>query len=162
MKIISNDLLIPSDDARLFTVAREVVATDTPLIVSVLPEMENARGRNRGVALAAPQVGIPLRFFITDRRWLPSVVVNPVIELYSEDTDEQLEGCLSFPGKKIPVRRSRTIHVRYINVLGQKKTSTLTGYPARIFQHEFDQLNGICIFPNPATLNPPAPCSTAS
>jgi peptide deformylase len=99
----------------------------------------------RGVGLAAPQVGIASRFMIVcpageieDAR----VVVNPEI-LSSEGTEDMEEGCLSFPGVYGIVRRATKIHVRYRDLDLAEKDLVLEGFVARIFQHEFDHLNGV-------------------
>jgi peptide deformylase len=99
----------------------------------------------RGVGLAAPQVGIAKRFMLVsptgdlaDLR----VVVNPEI-LRSEGEEEMEEGCLSFPGVYGTVRRATRIHVTYRDLDWAPQDLELTGFIARIFQHEFDHLNGV-------------------
>jgi peptide deformylase len=99
----------------------------------------------RGVGLAAPQVGIAKRFMLVsptgdldDVR----VVVNPEI-LRAEGEEEMEEGCLSFPGVYGTVRRATNLHVRYRDLDWAPKELELTGFVARIFQHEFDHLNGV-------------------
>jgi peptide deformylase len=99
----------------------------------------------RGVGLAAPQVGIAKRFMLVsptgdlaDLR----VVVNPEI-LRSEGEEEMEEGCLSFPGVYGTVRRATHVHVTYRDLDWAPQDLELTGFVARIFQHEFDHLNGV-------------------
>jgi peptide deformylase len=99
----------------------------------------------RGVGLAAPQVGIAKRFMLVsptgdldDLR----VVVNPEI-LRAEGEEEMEEGCLSFPGVYGTVRRATRLHVTYRDLDWTAKDLELEGFVARIFQHEFDHLNGV-------------------
>lgn len=98
----------------------------------------------RGMGLAAPQVGIPLRFFITkfDRF---RVVVNPVIVRVSGGNVAKPEGCLTWPCRTTFVARRDCILVEWLKH-GQIVRGTFTGMEARCFQHEIDHLNGICIF----------------
>lgn len=99
----------------------------------------------RGVGLAAPQVGIAKRFMLV----CPSgelgdeeVVINPEI-LAQEGEEEMEEGCLSFPRVYGTIRRSARLKVRYRDLAWKERALDLDGYMARIFQHEFDHLNGI-------------------
>lgn len=99
-----------------------------------------------GAGLAAPQLGIPLRFFISI---IPGaeLVINPRVLSMSEPFSIMSEGCLSLPGYTTPVRRSDDILADWTDQLGRRQQARLTEYAARIFQHETDHLNGICIFP---------------
>jgi peptide deformylase len=99
----------------------------------------------RGVGLAAPQVSIPQRFMLV----CPSgefgeeqVVINPEI-VSQEGEDEMEEGCLSFPGVYGTIKRATKVHVRYRDLDWREKDLDLEGFVARIFQHEFDHLNGV-------------------
>src|SRR5262245_53657222 len=99
----------------------------------------------RGVGLAAPQVGIAKRFMLvspTGELDDVQVVVNPEI-LRAEGEEEMEEGCLSFPGIYGTVKRATDIHVKYRDLDWALKDLHLTGFIARIFQHEFDHLNGV-------------------
>lgn len=96
-----------------------------------------------GVGLAAPQVGLSLRMFVThvpedDAR----VFVNPQILFTSQDTDKAEEGCLSLPGVWGEVERSRAVTVQAWNEKGKPFTIEATGYLARCIQHEYDHLDG--------------------
>ena len=63
----------------------------------------------------------------------------------SHDKDIDTEGCLSFPDTEGSVQRSLRVKVEHFDVDGTKRTIRLSGYPARIFQHEYDHLNGVSI-----------------
>ena len=79
---------------------------------------------------------------IPDSRQL-FVVVNPKIVWHSQDVVDGIEGCLSIPGYLGEVERSDAIRIRAQNRHGKKVKMRLTGWTARIFQHEIDHLNGV-------------------
>lgn len=102
-----------------------------------------------GVGLAAPQVGVNKRLIVYNptgdsKRWLDeTVLVNPKIVEFSDATDEETEGCLSFPGMSGDVIRSKWIKVEAFTPRGKRIKKKLKGWEARIFQHEYDHLDGI-------------------
>lgn len=105
--------------------------------------------RNRGIGLAANQVGSDLRVFaigFKDMEFfnIPTVVFNPKINDFSVETELYKEGCLSFPDLWMEVSRPKQISVEYFNYKGNKINCDLKGLDARCFQHEYDHLNGIC------------------
>lgn len=98
---------------------------------------------NIGIGLAAMQVGVKKRIFImgNDIQIIP--YINPeIIAGYGDEVGS--EGCLSFPQLYLKVRRFTEIRVRYQNKNGEFNEEVLTGLAARVFQHEYDHLNGIC------------------
>lgn len=101
-----------------------------------------------GVGLAAPQVGVNKRLMVYNpsgdsKKWLEeTILVNPQIVEYSEAKDTSTEGCLSFPDMNGDVTRSKWIKVQAINLKGKKMKKKFTGWEARIFQHEYDHLDG--------------------
>jgi peptide deformylase len=102
-----------------------------------------------GVGLAAPQVGVNKRLMVYNpsgdpKRWLDeTVLVNPKIVEFSEAKDEEIEGCLSFPNMSGEVERSTWIKEEAMNLKGKKIKKKFAGWEARIFQHEYDHLDGI-------------------
>lgn len=98
----------------------------------------------KGVGLAAPQVGVNLQVFVMNPTGKPEddrVYVNPVLtEAAGEETAE--EGCLSLPEIRIDVCRSKKLRMEAKDVKGQTIMEEASGYPARIWQHEFDHLVG--------------------
>lgn len=97
---------------------------------------------HNGVGLAAPQIGIPHRFFVT----MDDVFVNPSYSFSDEETEVLREGCLSIPGVTLPVRRYKKIYAIYRDGVGALIRKEITGIDARIYQHEVDHLDGI-LFP---------------
>ena len=101
--------------------------------------------------LAAPQIGINKKVFIYsyDRNPLNfEVVINPVMEPVGDKKIESWEGCLSVLHSKgvkqlAKIARYETIKVTYVNWEGKEVQKLLTGFAAKVFQHELDHLNGI-------------------
>jgi peptide deformylase len=106
-----------------------------------------------GVGLAGPQVGQSLRLFVFD--WTddagehfrgtavnPELWISPTL-LGEADEDDDSEGCLSIPGERYPLRRSELAILRASDVDGNPFEIHAEGWLARIFQHEYDHLNGI-------------------
>lgn len=98
----------------------------------------------KGVGLAAPQVGISRRFFVTeavDDR--PRVFVNPEIIETSQETVNGEEGCLSLPGVWANVARPYSVKVQAQDTTGKIFHLSAEGWLARIILHENDHLNGL-------------------
>jgi peptide deformylase len=98
-----------------------------------------------GVGLAAPQVGVLQRLLVYDVDDDPRVLVNPVLEEYSEETEESDEGCLSVPGVTMPVERAVSVRVRGMDEYGEPVDFRAEGFEARVIQHETDHLDGVLI-----------------
>ena len=106
-----------------------------------------------GVGIAAPQVYVSKRVIIVASRPNPRypdapemdalVMVNPEILEKSELTVLGEEGCLSVPDERGQVARAQTIQLRYFTLEGVAVEMSLSGFPARIVQHEVDHLDGI-------------------
>ncbi len=122
--------------------ARKVDVFDDNLN-EILEEMIETMYLGDGVGLAAPQVGLTLRMFVMDVGDGPKKVVNPSIIEMSEEKETAEEGCLSLPDIFEDVERSVWIEVEYQNERGEPVKERLEGYEARVFQHEYDHLNGI-------------------
>lgn len=107
--------------------------------------LKDALITNRGLGLAAPQIGITTRAFAFGNPDDPAsvmVVFNPVITYYGDDVEIGEEGCLSYPGLFIRIPRSHSIRARFADVTGDIKAHSFTGITARVFQHEYDHLDG--------------------
>ncbi|MGR8979122.1 MAG: peptide deformylase [Gammaproteobacteria bacterium] len=107
----------------------------------------------QGVGLAAPQISISKRIVIIASRptprypsaplMKPTVMINPAFQPLSEIKEKDWEGCLSIPGIRALVPRYQEISVSYTDEQGQPIETMLTGFVARIFQHEADHLDGL-------------------
>lgn len=98
----------------------------------------------KGLGLSANQVGINAKVFVmgTDEDNRKNVF-NPKIVSSSEDTTLAKEGCLSYPGLWLTIKRPSSITASYQNVDGEYIVEEFTGLPARIFQHEYDHMLGL-------------------
>lgn len=116
-------------------------------------DMEETMAAAPGVGLAAPQVGAPLRIFVWS--WVdeegaahrgtainPHLLIAP-LTLGELDEDEESEGCLSIPGERFPLRRSAEAVLTATGLDGTPFEVRATGWLARIFQHEYDHLEGV-------------------
>lgn len=105
-----------------------------------------------GAGLAAPQVGIPFAFFICSPllpRCHYSTVINPRILSIRGWNSSASEGCLTWPGRTTYVARRQIVEAEWSDETGALIKKTLAMGDARVFQHEYDHLAGVCIFPRP-------------
>jgi peptide deformylase len=101
---------------------------------------------NKGVGLSANQVGIKANVFVMGHSSDPAsaqAFFNPVIISASKDHNDMVEGCLSFPGVFLKVKRPSRILARWQNSDGEWQESEFKGYDAKCFCHEYDHLNSI-------------------
>jgi peptide deformylase len=101
---------------------------------------------NNGIGLAANQVGIGYRIFAMRAAPENFVCFNPRIVMPGTDQIVLEEGCLTFPGLLVKIKRSQHIKVRFQIPNGDTLTKQFTGLSARIFQHELDHLDGIIYY----------------
>ncbi len=102
----------------------------------------------RGVGLAAPQVDLPWRLFVTNPTGQPEddhVYINPALRDPSSQTDLHEEGCLSIPGVNGQVMRPTQITITAQDLDGCAISETADDLHARIWQHEYDHLDGVLI-----------------
>jgi len=140
-------------DPLLLRVAKSVENIGAPDVRTIIADMYDTMQAANGVGLAAPQIGADLRLMIfgfnenpryPDEKPVPfTTLINPWIELLTERTEEGWEGCLSVPGMRGLVPRAT--HIRYGGTLedGGSLEREAHGFHARVFQHEFDHLDGI-------------------
>lgn len=110
------------------------------LIFDMLETMEES---GNVLGLAAPQVGVSVQLCIIRLDGKTHILINPKITHKSLGKEVCEEGCLSFPGKFIPVKRSKGVTVKAYDRKGEKIVIKAKGLLARAFQHEIDHLNGI-------------------
>jgi peptide deformylase len=123
------------------------VATVSDEVKQLVEDMVETMYSKNGAGLAAIQVGSDLRIFIVeasvaggDENDHPIVFINPEIEWLSEEIETSEEGCLSFPGIYVPIKRSLRARVRGIGLDGQPFVAEGEGLYARAMQHEHDHL----------------------
>lgn len=144
--------LVDSNSALLYTPATVVLPTDNLEWVDEM--MQICQRSGIGVGIAGPQVGFLKRVcYIDPTRKGGILAANPVIVSHSEATTMESEGCLSYPGVFVKIRRWQIVNISYTpiilrnnrNVLSdQEVCSMVEGLEGRIWQHEIDHLNGIC------------------
>lgn len=99
-----------------------------------------------GIGLAANQVGIKTRVFVMGSKDSPEsarAFFNPIVVANVDEVEELDEGCLSFPGIYVKIKRPKKILARWQNRKGEWEESTLEGYNCKCFLHELDHLEGI-------------------
>lgn len=147
-----NLTLLDENDVQLREISQpwdfETDGDPTELIKS----MTKIMFENNGIGLAAPQVGVKKRIFIMGNTEKLIACINPEILETSEEVQAQ-EGCLSFPNLWLNVKRPDVIKVRYQQISGTVIEQELGSLPSRVFQHEFDHLNGICFDTKVANLS---------
>lgn len=102
---------------------------------------------NKGVGLAAPQIGIFRTFFILKdfRGARYQLIINPEIHKVSDKLGSYEEGCLTYPNKYVTVKRPKQIRASWTNHEGIRVYRKLTGQEGQIYSHEFDHLIGLTI-----------------
>lgn len=146
--------ILKMGDARLLRVAEQVQTFNTPYLHDLIQEMEWVMKRAHGVGLAAPQIGENLQVVIfgsgepnaryPDAPVVPkTILINPVLEPLGEELESDWEGCLSVPGMRGLVPRFTRLRYRGFDVMGQVIDKEVSGFHARVVQHECDHLQGI-------------------
>ena len=113
--------------------------------------LHEIRRKDGGIGLAAPQVGIDTRALVIGMGDLQTegtedydqVFFNPVVTSTEGNYTYMIEGCLSFPGLFVKVKRPEDIVLQWETEEGSECTETFSGITSRILQHEIDHLNGI-------------------
>ena len=115
----------------------------------IIDQMIDTMYRNKGIGLAANQVGYARRIFVMDTsndRNSPKIFINPVIEKRAKNKVTAGEGCLSCLNQFADVRRPEYVGLKWICRHGKEQYKTFYHLPARVVQHEMDHLEGrLCI-----------------
>lgn len=124
-----------------------------PSVQQLIDELITTVAQANGVGIAAPQIAQSQRLFIVASRpnlryphapeMEPTAMINPKIVAHSTEVVKDWEGCLSVPGIRGLVPRYQAIEVEYTDRHGKLQKQELTDFVARIFQHEFDHLDGV-------------------
>jgi peptide deformylase len=139
-------------DPRLLEVAANVTEFDTPELHALVRDMKDTMHALDGAGLAAPQIGVGLRLVVfeveaaddPDVESIPfTVLINPEIIPNGNDMEEDWEGCLSLPGMHGLVPRYASIRYRGVDQFGKAVERRVSGFHARVVQHEADHLDGM-------------------
>ena len=134
-------------------VAAPVERFGTAELRQLVTDMDDTMRALSGAGIAAPQIGVSLRaviFEVTRNPRYPqaepvpyTVLLNPVLDPLGNERDEAWEGCLSVPGLRGIVARHTKLRYRGFDLDGRPVDRTVTGFHARVVQHEVDHLDGI-------------------
>lgn len=134
-------------DENLYRTARPVAAGELAAAARVADDLHDTMMDFRarygfGRAIAAPQIGEPLRIIYMNLGEISHTFVNPRPEFGAEEF-ELWDDCMSFPGLEVRLRRFRRVRVHYKDIEWQDRTIDFTDDLAELFQHEYDHLDGI-------------------
>ncbi len=140
-------------DPLLLQVAAPVEHFDTPELHALIQDMEDTMQHMNGAGIAAPQIGVSQRVVIfgvgknpryPDAEEVPyTVLINPVLTLIGNEMEDGWEGCLSVPGMRGIVPRYSRLHYKGFDQYGKPIDRLVSGFHARVVQHECDHLDGI-------------------
>jgi peptide deformylase len=133
--------------------ALSVEAFDTPALHTLIQDMQDTMAHMNGAGIAAPQIGVSQRVVIfgvghnpryPDAEQVPyTVLINPVLTLIGDEMEDGWEGCLSVPGMRGVVPRHQRLHYKGFDQYGQFIDRLVSGFHARVVQHECDHLDGV-------------------
>ena len=137
----------------LLEVAKPVDQFDTPELHALIQDMQDTMAHLNGAGLAAPQIGVSLQVVIfgfeknqryPDADEVPfTVLMNPQLTPLSDEQEDGWEGCLSVPGMRGMVPRYTELRYQGVDQYGTAIDRTVSGFHARVVQHECDHLQGI-------------------
>ena len=140
-------------DALLLQSAADVEAFDTPELHELINDMQDTMQYMNGAGIAAPQIGVSQRVVIfgvghnpryPDAEQVPyTILINPVLTFVGDEMEDGWEGCLSVPGMRGIVSRYQRLHYRGFDQYGQVIDRLVSGFHARVVQHECDHLDGV-------------------
>jgi peptide deformylase len=140
-------------DPRLLQAAQPLQHFDTPELHALLTDMRDTMAHLSGAGLAAPQIGVGLQVVIFGVMQNPrypqaeeipdTVLINPVLTPLSDELEEDWEGCLSVPGLRGMVPRHVALRYQGWDEKGNPIDRSVSGFHARVVQHECDHLVGI-------------------
>ncbi|MDX1914125.1 MAG: peptide deformylase [Methylophilus sp.] len=140
-------------DAVLLHKAEPVLVFDTPKLHALIQDMHDTMAHMNGAGIAAPQIGVSLRVVIfgvsanpryPDAEQVPyTVLINPTLNYIGTEVEDGWEGCLSVPGMRGVVPRYQRLHYTGFDQYGKPIDRLVSGFHARVVQHECDHLDGI-------------------
>ena len=133
--------------------ARPITAFNTPELHALIQDMQDTMSAMDGAGIAAPQIGVSLQAVIfgvggnpryPDAEQVPyTVLINPTLRPIGDEIEDGWEGCLSVPGLRGIVPRYTRLHYTGFDQFGEPIDRLVSGFHARVVQHECDHLAGI-------------------
>ena len=112
--------------------------------VELKKEMVDLMLTSNGIGLSANQIGLDAKVFVMgDSVENSTICINPTVLQFTEETEVDVEGCLSFPNVFVKVKRPKEILAEWYNEKLEKQTVKIEGYSAKCYLHELDHLLGI-------------------
>lgn len=137
----------------LYQKAAAVTEFNTSELDALIADMFDTMAALNGAGLAAPQIGVSQRVVIFEVQSNPrypqaepvarTILINPALEPLGDDTEDGWEGCLSVPGMRGMVSRYRRLRYTGFDPHGKRIDRDVSGFHARVVQHECDHLDGI-------------------
>lgn len=141
--MVSGMLTIRTLGDKVLTQKAKRVASVDDTLRTFCASMVNTMIENNGIGLAANQVGVLKRIIVVLINDKPSVMINPEIVEFSQNTCLMDEGCLSIPETFLPITRAESVKVKYRDLKGKPHIENYSGLTARVILHEIDHLDGI-------------------
>lgn len=138
--------------AEVLRLTAQAVGVHTEATRQIIADLYATLANTQGVGIAAPQMGESVQIIIVASRptarypnaplMSPTVMINPSFHPLTDDKQKDWEGCLSVPSIRALVPRYTAIKIHYLDEQGNKQHAELQDFVARVFQHEFDHLQG--------------------
>lgn len=146
-------LVLRMGEPLLLEKAQPVTTFNTPDLHALIQDMQDTMHAMDGAGIAAPQIGVSLQAVIfgvgsnpryPDAEHVPyTVLINPTLTPVGDEIEDGWEGCLSVPGLRGVVPRYIRLHYTGFDQFGEPVDRLVSGFHARVVQHECDHLNGI-------------------
>ena len=146
-------LVLRMGEPLLLEKAQPVTTFNTPELHALIQDMQDTMSAMNGAGIAAPQIGVSLQVVIfgvgsnpryPDAEQVPyTVLINPPLTPVGDEIEDGWEGCLSVPGLRGVVPRYLRLHYTGFDQFGEPMDRLVSGFHARVVQHECDHLNGI-------------------
>ncbi len=135
--------LVYHPDPRLHQRSAKIPEADMSALKNLADDMAKTMIADKGIGLAAPQIGKLIRLIIVNTKNGAQTMINPILKKKSFRQEWGEEGCLSIPGVFGDVKRYRAVECEFSDTNGKLRTVEASGLLARVIQHEIDHLDGI-------------------
>ena len=129
------------EDLKILKQKSKRVANIDDSIRTICARLVDVMEEQFAAGLSAPQIGILKRIVVTEQ----GIYINPEVLEYSQENVVMNEGCLSIPNMFEKIKRPKTIRLKWRDTKGKPHIETISGFNARVLQHEIDHLDGILL-----------------